>query len=56
MGTHLLVEVYNVPFEKINDAKMIEQVSVDACKIEGVEVLNAYTHQNKPQGVTCNLT
>ena len=26
MGTHLLVEVYNVPFEKLNDAKKIEQV------------------------------
>ena len=56
MGTHLLVEVYNVPFEKLNDAKMIEQVCIDACKIEGVKVLNAYTHQFEPQGVTCNLT
>ena len=56
MGTHLLVEVYNVPFEKLNDAKMIEQVCIDACKIEGVEVLNAYTHVFEPQGVTCNLT
>ena len=56
MGTHLLVEVYNVPFDKLNDAKMIEQVCIDACKIEGVKVLNAYTHQFEPQGVTCNLT
>ena len=40
MGTHLLVEVYNVPFEKLNDADKIEQVCVDACKIEGVQVLN----------------
>ena len=56
MGTHLLVEVYNVPFEKLNDAKMIEQVCIDACKIEGVKVLNAYTHQFEPQGVPCNLT
>ena len=48
--------MYNVPFEKLNDAKMIEQVCVDACKIEGVKVLNTYTHQFEPQGVTCNLT
>ena len=38
MGTHLLVEVYNVPFEKLNDRDRIEQVCVDACKIEGVKV------------------
>ena len=42
MGTHLLVEVYNVPFEKLNDADKIEQVCVNACKIEGVPV--SYTH------------
>ena len=48
MGTHLLVEVYNVPFDKLNDAKKIEQVCIDACKIEGVQVLNAYTHQFEP--------
>ena len=56
MGTHLLVEVYNVPFDKLNDAKKIEQVCVDACKIEGVQVLNTYTHQFDPSGVTCTLT
>ena len=56
MGTHLLVEVYNVPFDKLNDAKMIEQVCVDACKIEGVKVLHTYTHQFEPHGVTCTLT
>ena len=56
MGTHLLVEVYNVSFEKLNDAKMIEQVCVDACKIEGVKVLHTYTHQFEPHGVTCTLT
>ena len=25
MGTHLLVEVYNVPFEKLNDRDKIEK-------------------------------
>jgi len=44
MGTHLLVEVYNVPFEKLNDKEKIEQVCVDACKIEGVQVLIVHTH------------
>ena len=56
MGTHLLVEVYNVPFEKLNDRDKIEQVCVDACKIEGLKVLNTYTHQFDPYGVTCTVT
>ena len=46
MGTHLLIEVYNVPFDKLNDAEKIEQVCVDACKIEGVKVLNTLTRIN----------
>ena len=56
MGTHLLVEVYNVPFEKLNDREKIEQVCVSACKTEGLEVLNTYTHQFEPYGVTCTIT
>ena len=56
MGTHLLVEVYNVPFEKLNDRDRIEQVCVDACKIEGVKVLNTYSHQFDPYGVTVTLS
>ena len=27
-----------------------------ACKIENLQVLNNYTHQFHPQGVTCNVT
>ena len=53
MGNHLLAEVYNVPFERLNDAKKIEQVCESACKTEGLEVLNTYTHQFDPYGVTC---
>ena len=56
MGTHLLVEVYNVPFDKLNDRDKIEKVCVSACKTEGLEVLNTYTHQFDPYGVTCTVT
>ena len=34
MGTHLLVEVYNVPFEKLNDLQKIEETMVRAVKSE----------------------
>ena len=48
MGDHLLAEVYNVPFERLNDAKKIEQVCESACKTEGLQVLNTYVHQFDP--------
>ena len=56
MGQHLLVEVYNVPFEKLNDPLKLKEVCLKACKIENLQVLNNYTHQFHPQGVTCNVT
>ena len=56
MGTHLLIEVYNVPFDKLNDKEKIEQVCEDACKTEGLKVLNTYTHQFDPYGVSCTVS
>ena len=44
------------PFDKLNDAKKIEQVCESACKTEGLEVLNTYVHQFDPYGVTCTVT
>ena len=56
MGTHLLLEVYNVSFEKLNDRDKIEQVCENACKIEKLKILNTYTHQFDPHGVSCNIS
>jgi len=56
MGTHLLAEVYNVSFDKLNDPLKIEEVCINACKTENLQVLNTYTHQFDPQGVTCTVT
>jgi len=56
MGSHLLIEVYNVTFDKLNDAKSIEDRCVGACKTEDLEILNTYTHQFDPYGVTCTIT
>ena len=52
MGTHLLLEVYNEPFEKLNDPQKIEETMVRAVEIEGLTVLNTFTHQFDPYGVT----
>ena len=56
MGQHLLIEVYNVSVEKLNDAKKIEERCVSACQTENLRVLNTYTHQFDPVGVTCTVT
>ena len=56
MGTHLLVEIYNVPFDKLNDLEKIEEKCVGACKTENLQVLNTYTHQFDPYGVTCLIS
>ena len=56
MGTHLLVEIYNVPFDKLNDLEKIEERCVGACKTENLQVLNTYIHQFDPCGVTCLIS
>ena len=52
MGQHLLLEVYNVPFDKLNDSEKIEKTMVRAVETEGLTVLNTFTHQFEPYGVT----
>ena len=52
MGTHLLVEVYNVPFDKLNDSEKIDNSKLRAVETEGLTVLNTFTHQFEPYGVT----
>mgnify|MGYP003311943726 FL=1 len=52
MGEHLLVEVYNEPLDKLNDKEKIEQVCVSAVKSENFTVLNTFSHQFDPYGVT----
>ena len=52
MGSHLLVEIYNVDFNKLNDVKKIEETCMFACSNEGLTILNVFCHQFEPYGVT----
>ena len=52
MGEHLLVEVYNISFDKLNNKEKIEQACVSAIKSENLTILNTFTHQFDPYGVT----
>ena len=55
MGKHLLVQVYDVPFKKLNDPLKIANIMVAAVKKENIKLLNTFVHQFKPCGVSCVL-
>jgi S-adenosylmethionine decarboxylase len=52
MGRHLLLEVYDVKYDLINDAMAIEEVMVGGIKRAGMTILNVFQHCFIPQGCT----
>ena len=56
MGKHLLIQVYNVSFDKLNDPIKIANVMVKAVQTEKLKLLNTFVHQFEPHGVSCVLT
>jgi S-adenosylmethionine decarboxylase len=52
MGKHLLLEVYNVKYDLINNAVALEEVMVAGIKRAGMTILNVFQHCFIPQGCT----
>lgn len=52
MGRHLLLEVYNVTFNLLNDGDSIQEVMKNGIKRAGMTILNTYQHNFIPQGCT----
>jgi S-adenosylmethionine decarboxylase proenzyme len=52
MGKHLLVEVYDVKFNLLNDGISLQEVMENGIKRAGMTVLNIFQHCFFPQGVT----
>jgi S-adenosylmethionine decarboxylase len=52
MGKHLLLEVYNVKYNLINDAIALEKVMVVGIQRAGMTILNIFRHCFTPQGCT----
>lgn len=52
MGNHLLLEVYDVNFDIINNVNAIENVMVEGIKRANMTILNIFTHSFLPQGCT----
>jgi S-adenosylmethionine decarboxylase proenzyme len=52
MGKHLLVEVYDVEFNLLNDGISLQEVMENGIKRAGMTILNVFQHCFFPQGVT----
>lgn len=52
LATHVLVELWGVRTELLNDAKGLEAVLIEAAKAARCEVLGALHHQFTPQGAS----
>jgi S-adenosylmethionine decarboxylase len=52
MGKHLLLEVYDVEFNLLNDAISIQETMERGIKRAKMTILNTFTHCFLPQGCT----
>lgn len=52
MGKHLLLEVYDVKYELLNDGDAIKDVMKNGIERAGMTILNVFEHSFVPQGVT----
>ena len=52
MGNHLLLEVYDVDFEAINDAKSLQNCLISGINRANMTILNVFSHCFIPQGCT----
>ena len=52
MGHHILVSLYGISFSLLDDLAGIREAFERAVKVCGATVLNRFSHQFHPQGVT----
>ncbi|MEW9500642.1 adenosylmethionine decarboxylase [Jeotgalibacillus marinus] len=52
MGRHVIAELWDCDFDKLNSLELIEEVFVDAALKSGAEVREVAFHKFAPQGVS----
>jgi len=52
MGRHLLLEVYDIEFSKINDMQALKSVMINGIQRAKMTILNVFSYQFSPQGCT----
>lgn len=56
MGTHLVVDAWNVPQEILNDSEQIRQALLKAISAGEATLIDLCVHQFSPYGVTATAT
>jgi S-adenosylmethionine decarboxylase len=52
MGNHLLLEVYDVKYDLLNDSISLQEIMETGIKRAGMTILNIFQHCFYPQGCT----
>jgi len=52
MGNHLLLEVYDVTYDLLNDVISLQESMENGIQRAGMTILNIFSHSFDPQGVT----
>lgn len=52
MGNHILLEVYDVNFDLINDAEALQSTMISGIQRANMTILNVFSHCFLPQGCT----
>jgi len=53
---HIIADLYECPFEAIDNAKKVESILTAAAEKANCNILNIFSYQFKPQGCTVILT
>lgn len=52
MGKHLLLEVYNIDFNLLNDVESLQKTMISGINRAKMTILNIFSHAFEPQGCT----
>lgn len=52
MGNHLLLEVYNVDYNRLNNIIALQEIMERGIKRANMTILNIFSHKFSPQGCT----
>lgn len=52
MGNHILLEVYNVRYDLLNDVNSLRDIMVNGVLRANMTILNTFSHCFEPQGCT----
>lgn len=52
MGKHLILEVYDVDSDILNDVNRLQEVMIEGIERAKMTILNVFSHRFTPQGVT----